>query len=167
MKNSCFRFRYNCIFPKKKLTEQADLDSESYDSITDSLTVSCQLNGTYDIDIHGYACTKVCPYPSNPDPEIYEISMNATVDDKPEIFDTVSYWCKDDKKLVSKVAFATGEPTRELDSLTSTCLISGWLNETIGSYACTQDCIAPVNYTETLNYDYVVNGSTTIGTEVR
>ena len=43
----------------------------------------------------------------------------------------------------------------------------GWLNETIESYTCTQDCIEPFNYTEVFDYDYEIGGETVIGTTVK
>ncbi len=50
------------------------------------------------------------------------------------------------KQLVSKVAFAEGDESASFfDEILSQCQISGWMNETIGSYTCTTDCQAPVN----------------------
>lgn len=162
-----FDVTYDCIIEKKMLVLKAHLDQGIYDSVSDTKTIACQLNGTYDKNIQDYQCSRVCPYPINPDPEIFEISVNETSDPKPEIYETVQYWCKDPtKKLVSKAAFATGVPTNELDELVSMCQVTGWLNETIGSFACTKDCEAPQNYTEVFDYDYVVNSSTVIDTEV-
>ena len=163
-----FEVTYECIFPKKKLVLKSDLDQGSDASIADSLTVTCQDNGTYDKLIEDYACTRVCPHPQNPDEELFEISHNITTDPKPEIYDTVTYWCKEEgKKLVSKLAFSTGAPTNQLDDLMSMCQITGWLNETIGSYACTQDCEAPINYTKVFDYDYSIGDPTLIGTEYK
>ena len=147
---------------------QSHIDSDNYESITDTLTITCLEDGTFDKNINDYSCTKVCPYPTNPDEEIFEISMNITSEPKPEIFDTVDYHCKDDtKKLVSKLAFETAEPTNQFDKLTSTCLISGWLNETIGSFTCTLDCEAPQNYTDIFNYNFNPGDPTTIGAIVK
>ena len=138
------------------------------DSMTDTLTITCQDNGTYDKLIDDYMCTRVCPHPTNPDTEIIEISHNMTVDDKPEIYETVDYWCKNNKKLVTKNAFRTAKSDAALlDDMMSMCLISGWLNETIESYTCTQDCTEPMNYTEVFDYDYEVGGATVIGTTVK
>ena len=148
------------------LVLKSDVAQEKYDSLTPDITTNCQLNGTYDKNIEDYTCTKVCPHPINPDTELFEISHNATVDEKPEIYDTKTYWCKHDKKLVTKGAFETGKPTELLDELMSMCLITGWLNETIEKYTCTMDCEAPYNYTEVLDYDYTENGATLIGTKV-
>ena len=61
---------------------------------------------------------------------------------------------------------ATGKPTELLDEMMSMCQITGWLNETIEQYTCTQNCEAPYNYTEVLNYDYIEDASTDIGTKV-
>ena len=161
-----FLFRYECLYNKKKIVSKSDLDIKSEESIVDELSINCRLNGTYDNDVNEYTCTKVCPYPSNPDPEIIEISMNVTVDPKPEIYETVSYWCKDNHKLVSKLAFETAEPTNQLEELMSVCQISGWLNETIGSYTCTKHCSAPMNYSEVFDFDYNYGDATTIGSKV-
>ena len=145
----------------------SDLNNGLEDSIADDLTVTCQDNGTYDKNIEDYLCTRVCPHPINPDLELMEISHNMTTDPKPEIYETKTYWCKNDKKLVRKGAFKMAAPTKHLDELMSMCQISGWLNETIESYTCTQDCIAPVNYTEVFDYDFEVGGDTVIGTTVK
>ena len=102
---------------------------ENYDNLTKTLIVNCQADGTYDKNIDDYKCTKVCPHPINPDPQMFEISHNETVDPNPEIYDTVTYMCKYDKKLVTKAAFEKGIETNLLDDLMSMCEISGWLNE--------------------------------------
>ena len=145
----------------------SDLNNGLEDSIADDLTITCQDNGTYDKNIEDYLCTRVCPHPINPDLELMEISHNMTTDPKPEIYETKTYWCKNDKKLVPKGAFKTAAPTKHLDELMSMCQISGWLNETIESYTCTQDCIAPINYTEVFDYDFEVGGDTVIGTTIK
>ena len=163
-----FFFSYACSQnEKKKIVLKSDLNNGLEDSITDSLTITCQDNGTYDKLIDDYMCTRVCPHPTNPDPDIIAINHNVTTDDKPEIYDTINYWCKNDKKLVRKAAFKTAAPTNHLDELMSMCQISGWLNETIESYTCTQDCIEPFNYTEVFDYDYEIGGETVIGTTVK
>ena len=145
----------------------SDLNNGLEDSIADDLTITCQDNGTYDKNIDDYLCTRVCPHPINPDLELMEISHNMTTDPKPEIYETKTYWCKNDKKLVRKGAFKMAVPTKHLDELMSMCQISGWLNETIESYTCTQDCIAPINYTEVFDYDFQVGGDTAIGSTVK
>ncbi len=159
-----FTVKYACVRERKKIVLSSDLNQGLEGSVTDELDVTCQDNGTYDKNIEDYVCTRVCPRPTNPDPEIIEVSHNATLDPKPEIYETIRYWCKDDHKLVSKVAFRSGEPTRQLDELMSMCQISGWLNETIGSYTCTKHCDTPVNYTTVFDYNYEEGGSTEIGT---
>ena len=83
-------FRYNCSFPNKMIVLQSDLDNNEDDSVTEVLSITCQDNGTYDKNIEDYACTKVCPPPSNPDPDFMEISHNITSDPKPEIYQTVT-----------------------------------------------------------------------------
>ena len=54
--------------------------------------------------------------------------------------------CKNGKKFVSKVDFAIGSAANLQSFLTASCLISGWFNESIGSYTCTRDCGPPTNY---------------------
>lgn len=159
-----FEVTYNCLYEGKKIVLASDLNAGSDESVVDSLTLTCQDNGTYDKEIEDYLCTRVCPHPSNPDPDFITVDHNSTTDPKPEIYDTVTFSCKDEgKKLVSKNAFRTGAPTTFLDDLMSMCLITGWLNETIGSYTCTRDCETPVNYTEVFNYDFTADSTTLIG----
>ena len=159
-------FSYECVYERKQLVLKSDMALEKADSMATTIVTNCQMNGTYDKMIADYTCTKVCPHPTNPDPGLFEIDHNSTIDEKPEINDQVKYWCKHDKKLVTKNAFATGKPTELLDEMMSMCQITGWLNETIEQYTCTQNCEAPYNYTEILNYDYIEDGSTDIGTKV-
>ncbi len=35
-----------------------------------TLTINCIQNGTYDDSIWKYDCTKTCPFPYNPEPEM-------------------------------------------------------------------------------------------------
>jgi hypothetical protein len=56
-----------------------------------------------------------------------------------------------------------------LDSISSTCLISGWFNDTIGGYTCTRFCDKPTNYSIFMEDDWdgtlPVPYSTTIKSE--
>ena len=130
------------------------------------MTINCQNNGTYDKNIDNYVCSKVCPAPSNPDPDLIEHDWPDTRV-KPEIYQTVNHKCKEPgKKLVPKAAFALGVSNKFLDDIMSICLVTGWMNETIGSMTCTRDCGAPTNYSEFFNYDWSEGANTTIGTIV-
>lgn len=146
----------------------SDLDQESEESVTQTLVINCQNNGTYDKKIEDYTCTKVCPHPTNPDEGIMEVSLNAILDPKPEIYEEVEYWCKDEHRLVPKAAFQSGQAldSQFKEKLTSICQISGWLNETIGSFTCTQHCQPPLNYSEVFQLGYSTGDPSTIGTEV-
>lgn len=159
-----FDVTYECVYPRKKIVLKSDLNAGSIESVVDTLTLSCQDNGTYSQNIEDFTCSRVCPYPSLPEPDVMEVSLNITIDSKPEIFETVTWTCKNGHKLVSKAAFRTGRDTKQLDELMSMCQITGWLNETIGSYTCTRDCTTPLNYTEIFDYDYVENATTVIDT---
>ncbi len=55
---------------------------------------------------------------------------------------------------MSKVTFEIGYGGILLDELMSMCMVTGWMNETIGSYTCTQDCQPPTNYSEVFTYDW-------------
>ena len=71
------------------------------------------------------------------------------------------------KQLVSKKAFETGATTTLFDEMMSLCQVSGWLNETIGSYTCTKDCGPPTNYSEIFTYDWEESENATIGSKVK
>ena len=134
--------------------------------MVDMLTVTCNPNGTYDHLIEDFSCTKPCPFPSLPDPEImqHDWTDNET---KPEIGQEVRHSCLHGKKLVTKGAFEAGETSVFLDELMSLCTVRGWLNETIGGYTCTKDCEAPTFYNETFTYDWDESKSTLIGAKVK
>lgn len=70
------------------LIKKSDLDTNSPASLEESMNVNCQINGTYDINMEKYACTKPCPFPSLSDPEIMKHSW-VDAQTKPEIFQTV------------------------------------------------------------------------------
>jgi hypothetical protein len=80
--------RYQCKGPNKKIVSKADLDAEIDTALSDDITIGCQVNGTYSIDITQYTCTKACPFPTLPDAEVmqYDWTDNTT---KPEIWQEV------------------------------------------------------------------------------
>ena len=61
--------------------------------------------------------------------------------------------------MVTKNAFQKGTPTTLLDEIMSQCTLAGWLNETIGSYTCTRDCMPPKNFSEIFTYEWSDEGS--------
>jgi hypothetical protein len=67
---------------------KADLITGLESNTLVELTINCQINGTYDKNIADYTCTKPCPFPSLPDPQImiHDWTNNET---KPEIGQTV------------------------------------------------------------------------------
>ena len=151
-----FEVKYKCKWPKKFIVLDSDLQKGKEDSVTAELTVSCQMNGTYDVNIEDYVCSRVCPMPTNPDEEIFQHDWDTESEIKPELYDTVTHKCVESgKQLVSKFAFNTGAETDNfMDDIMSMCTISGWMNETIGSLTCTKDCGPAVNYTEFFSYDW-------------
>ena len=56
--------------------------------------------------------------------------------------------------LISKPDFAAGIATNLVGAISTTCLISGWFNDTIGGYTCTKFCSEPTNYTAYMTYDW-------------
>ena len=62
-----FDVKYKCIWAGKKIVKNSDLAQGLEDSVVDDITISCQDNGTYDQAIEDYTCTRVCPFPTNPD----------------------------------------------------------------------------------------------------
>ena len=64
------------------------------------------------------------------------------------------YSCLNGQKLLTKVDFAAGISTNLLDTLSSTCLVSGWFNDTIGGFTCTKFCGEPANYTVMMQNDW-------------
>ena len=143
-----FTIDYECLWPNKKILLNTDLENLNPDSnMIPILQVSCQLNGTYDLDIDLYKCTSPCPPPTLKDPQIMEHDwpdMNLNL----EIEQEVKIKCKDNYQLVSKGAFASGDTNNVefFDELMSSCQIDGGLNQTIGSYTCTKPCQAPLNH---------------------
>ena len=79
-----FAIEYECKFPNKKIVSKKDLKKDDDSNLLDSLTINCQVNGTYDKDINDYECTKPCPFPSLPDPDLMSHDWTDNVT-KPEI----------------------------------------------------------------------------------
>ena len=71
-------------------------------------------------------------------------------------------------KLILKTDFVNGSSLNLLDSVDYTCGISGWFNESIGSYTCTRNCTPPKNYSSVMtnNWDRVQT-NITYGTTFR
>ena len=69
--------------------------------------------------------------------------------------------------MVSKLAFETGAETNFLDDIMSSCQVTGWLNETIGSFTCTTGCKAPQNHSEVFTHDWNEDLGSDIGTVVK
>ena len=159
--------RYSCSWPGKKLIPITDLEAGIDTNALDTLVVSCQLNGTYDINIQDWTCTKPCPPPETPEYEpITHDWPSAEI--SPEIYQQVVYFCSDPTRhLVSKSSFETGAETNFLQHIMSMCLVTGWLNETIGSYTCTRGCEEPQNYTTVFAHDWDASKGSDIGTVVK
>ena len=90
--------------------------------LVETLTINCQLNGTYDINIEEWSCTKPCPFPSLIDPEIMKHDWTNNITG-PEIFQEVKHSCLNGRKLVSKLAFETGVETTLFDEIMSSCQV--------------------------------------------
>ena len=56
--------------------------------------------------------------------------------------------------LVSKPDFSAGIVSNLVSTISATCLISGWFNDTIGGYTCTKYCPEPTNYTAVMTNDW-------------
>ncbi len=161
-----FSIEYSCIWPGKLLIPIQDLEAGLDRNVQASLTINCQLNGTYDTNMEEWTCTKPCPFPSVPDPEIMVQDWASNVT-KPEIYDQNRHSCKDGRKLVSKLAFETGGQTNFLDEIMSSCQVTGWMNETIGSFTCTRGCDPPTNYTLVFTHDWDPSVGSDIATVVK
>ena len=158
--------RYQCSWPGKLLLPSTDLENGRGDLMVDSLTVSCQINGTYDINIEEWTCTRPCPPPTLLDPEMMEHDWPDTAV-KPEINQEVRHRCLNERHLVSKQAFESGEETTFLDEIMSSCQVTGWMNETIGSYTCTTGCHLPQNHSQVFTHDWDESKGTDIGMVVK
>ena len=122
---------YTCVRPNKLLAPLSDLDSgneEKIENLVPSLTINCQLNGTYDINMEEWSCTKPCPFPTLVDPEMMQHDWTNNITG-PEIFQEVRHSCLNGRKLVSKIAFKTGSDTTLLDDIMSSCQVCIYNNE--------------------------------------
>ena len=72
----------------------------------------------------------------------------------PHIF---RFTCKNGQKFVSKPDYAAGDPSNLAKNLFATCQITGWFNESIGSYTCTQNCGPPPDYSWLMKSNYSIN----------
>ena len=78
---------------------------------------------------------------------------------RPDIYNNfigffLRFTCLYGKKFVSKSDFAVGSSANLLTELTAVCLISGWFNETVGSYTCVKDCGPPTNYSTVMTNNW-------------
>lgn len=161
-----FSIDYFCSWPGKYIISKEDLDNGIDSNLLDSITIKCQLNGTYDINIEDWTCTKPCPIPTVPDPTIMKQDWPKN-DTKPEIFEENRHSCLNGRHLVSKSAFATGIETNFLDEIMSACQVTGWMNETIGAFTCTTGCQRPANFSERFSHDWDQTKGTDIGIVVK
>ena len=160
-----FSLDYTCVRPGKKIIPSSELDNSITDNMADSLPVQCLLNGTYNLDISQYSCTKPCQSPVLPEPDIMEhdwTSMEINL----EIGETFQIGCLDGRQLVSKKNFEEGRPEGFLESLTGTCSITGGLEMAVGSYTCTKGCPTPANHTNVFDWSWDESQGTDIDLEV-
>ena len=143
-----------------------DLDQGRDDNMQEKLVVGCQLNGMYDINIKEWACTKKCPLPSLPQPDIMAYDWPDT-SISPEIRQEIRHSCLDGRQLVSKVAFETAAKTAFYEEIMSSCQVVGWFNESIGSYTCTRGCPPPFNQSDVFNHDWSPERGSDIGLTVK
>ncbi len=70
------------------MVSKTDLNAKIDDNLQTAITISCDMDGTYSEDVNDYACTRPCPFPQLPEPEImvHDWVLNDT---KPEIFQEV------------------------------------------------------------------------------
>jgi hypothetical protein len=92
---SWFNFNHNCSYvckwPKKLLITKSDLVAKIERKIFTNLTTKCEANGTYDLDITSYTCTKPCPLPKIPDPSIVTHNWTVTTENS-EYRDVIRYY---------------------------------------------------------------------------
>jgi hypothetical protein len=156
------------------LISKSDLSTQTDLNVNASIITTCKATGDYNIDINDYTCSKPCPLPRLSDPLLMTHNWTNTTENA-EYKDVMRYFhyfiiiyrvlcigfskknkniidaknrfdCKNGKKFVPKVDFAIGSAANLQNFLTASCLISGWFNESIGSYTCTRDCGPPTNY---------------------
>ena len=84
-----FTVEYACKFPNKKIVKKSELKAGNSNNLADTLTTTCQVNGTYDVNVEDYDCTKPCPFPSLSEPDImkHDWTSNTT---KPEIHQEIT-----------------------------------------------------------------------------
>ena len=70
------------------------------------------------------------------------------------------HFCKFGQQLVSKKVFEVGTGGILLDEIMSLCMVTGWMNETIGGFTCTKDCPPPTNYSEVFTNDWTPGDET-------
>jgi len=148
--------RYSCSWPKKLIISKADLAANNENNLNTSLTTTCEATGVYNIDVNDYTCTRPCPLPKIPDPLLMSHNWTNTTQNA-EYKDVLVFSCKFGKKLVSKVDFNAGIDTNLINNISYTCLISGWFNESMGSYTCTRDCGPPANYSSVMKNNWNPN----------
>ena len=119
-----------------------------------NIKTNCTATGVYSIDINDYSCTKPCPLPKIPEPLLMTHNWTNTTQNA-EYNDVLSVTCRlPGSKLVSKLDFNAGLATNLINYLNYTCLISGWFNDSIGSYTCTRNCSPPLNYSVVMTNDW-------------
>jgi hypothetical protein len=69
--------------------------------------------------------------------------------------------------LVSKISFEAGVANGSYTVMMSQCQITGWMNETIGSFTCTKKCGPPTNYSEVFDWDWSESDGTEIGITIQ
>ena len=151
-----FAYRYSCSWPKKLIISKADLAANNENNLITSLKTSCTATGLYDIDINDYTCTRPCPLPKIPEPLLMTHNWTNTTQNA-EYKDVLVVSCKQGQKMVSKIDFNAGVATNLISSIAYTCLITGWFNETIGSYTCTRNCGPPTNYSSIMKSNWNLN----------
>jgi len=64
--------------------------------------------------------------------------------------------------FVTKPDYLVGKSSNLVDKLYATCQITGWFNESIGSYTCTENCGPPLNYSAVMNNNFTGNASSIV-----
>ena len=82
------KFRYTCIWPKKLIISKSDLASKLEVKIVPVLSITCQADGTYNVDATLYTCTKPCPLPRVSSPDLMFHNWTNTTDNT-EYKDTI------------------------------------------------------------------------------
>jgi hypothetical protein len=148
-----FFFSYSCVWPKKLIISKSDLGLNIDSTLNQTINTACTAAGVYNPDINDFACTRPCPLPKIPEPLLMTHNWTNTSQNA-EYRDELVFSCKWGQKLVSKPDFSTGLSSDLKDDLKATCLITGWFNDTIGSYTCTRNCSPPANYSLIMKNDW-------------